>query len=203
MRYVGPRLDDADWALGEWEAPPGDDPLVLASLSSDFQDQEGVLRRIVQALGTLPVRGVVTTGLGVDPSVVTQVPDNVLVVRSAPHNQVLATAAACLTHCGHGTTIKALAHGVPVVGIPMGRDQHDVAARVVHRGAGLRLDATSAPADIAAAVRRVLDDPSYAEAAARIATAIRSEVAEDRAVVELEALAAEPGAVSPKVSASV
>ncbi len=93
-----------------------------------------------------------------------------------------------VTHCGHGTTIKALAAGVPLVCLPMGRDQNDVAARVVHRGAGVRLDPGAPAEQIAAAVRGVIDDPSYAAAAGRIAASIAEETAEDRAVAEIEAV---------------
>ncbi len=186
VRYVGPRLDDMT-ECGDWEAPPGDEPLVLVALSSDFQDQEDVLRRVVSAVGPLPVRAVVTTGRGIDPETV-EAPPNVLVRQLAPHREILREAAAVVTHCGHGTTIKALAAGVPLVCLPMGRDQFDVAARVVHRGAGVRLDAASSPGAIGAALRQVLDDSSYRKAAGRIAAAIAEETAEDRAVAEIEAL---------------
>lgn len=190
VKYVGPRLDDPSWA-DEWTAPPGDEPLVLAALSSDFQDQEDLLRRIVAALGDLPVRGVVTTGRGIDPTIL-PASTNVQVVRFAPHVQVLREAAAVVTHCGHGTTIKALAAGVPIVCLPMGRDQFDVAARVVHRGAGTQLDAAADPAAISAAVREVLSDSRYRRAAAGIAEAIAEETANDRAVEEIEMVAAGP-----------
>lgn len=64
VRYVGPVLDDPDWTAA-WDDrwPAGDSrPLVVVSLSATFQDQRGVLRRIATALGTLPVRGLVTLG---------------------------------------------------------------------------------------------------------------------------------------------
>ena len=195
VKYVGPRLDDMT-DCGPWEPPPGDGPLVLVALSSDFQDQEDLLRRAVAAMGTLPVRAVVTTGRGIDPESV-EAPPNVQVRQLAPHRKILREAAAVVTHCGHGTTIKALADGVPLVCLPMGRDQFDIAARVVHRGAGIRLDAAASPSSIAAALRNVLDDPGYREAARRIAGAIAEETAEDRAVAEIEALVAERALVSP------
>jgi UDP:flavonoid glycosyltransferase YjiC (YdhE family) len=73
----------------------------------------------------------------------------------------------------------------------MGRDQLDVAARVVHRGAGVRLDEAADPAAIAAALADVLRDPDYREAASRLAKAIAEETAEDRAVQEIELLLAD------------
>jgi MGT family glycosyltransferase len=195
VKHVGPRLDDPAWAE-PWTAPEGDEPLVLAALSSDFMDQGDLLRRIAAALGELPVRGLVTTGKGIDPADV-PAPPNVQVVRSAPHADVLREASAVVTHCGHGTTIKALAAGVPIVCVPMGRDQLDVAARVVHRGAGVRLDAAAEPQAIAAALDDVLTVPGYRAAAERIAMAIGEETAEDRAVEEIEALISERAAGVP------
>jgi MGT family glycosyltransferase len=186
VKHVGPRLEDPSWA-GEWSPPAGEQPLVLVALSSDFQRQKDLLRRIVLALGQMPVRGVVTTGKGVEPRSL-PAPPNVQVVRTASHAAVLNKAAAVITHCGHGTTIKALAAGLPIVCIPMGRDQYDVAARVVHRGAGVQVDVAAAPETIAAAVREVLDRPRYAEAARHIADAIHQETAHDRVIDELEAL---------------
>jgi MGT family glycosyltransferase len=186
VKHVGPRLDDPVWA-DDWTPPPGDEPLVLVALSSDFQDQGDLTRRIVAALGELPVRGVVTTGKGIDPEGIPASP-GVQVVRSAPHSEVLREAAAVVTHCGHGATIKALAAGVPLVCLPMGRDQLDVAARVVHRGAGVRLEPSAEPEAIGAATTAVLNDPGYRRAAERIAAVIAEETATDRAVEEIEAL---------------
>ena len=111
-------------------------------------------------------------------------------MRAAPHSEVLREAALAITHCGHGVTIKALAAGVPLVCLPMGRDQLDVAARVVHAGAGLRLEPSAAPEEIAAAARRVLADDSYRRAAERIAAVIAEETATDLAVAEIEAVVA-------------
>ena len=195
VRYVGPRMDDMS-DCGQWEPPPGDDPLVLVALSSDFQDQEDVLRRVVSSVASLPVRAVVTTGRGVDPETVAA-PPNVQVRQLAPHREILGQAAAVVTHCGHGTTIKALAAGVPLVCLPMGRDQFDVAARVVHHGAGIRLDAASSPDAIGAAVQEVLNSPTYRKAARRIAAAIAEEIVEDRAVAEIEALVDDMALASP------
>jgi MGT family glycosyltransferase len=191
VKHVGPRLDDPLWAQ-EWTPAAGDEPLVLVALSAGFQGQEELLRRIVDALGELPVRAIVTTGYGIDPAAVPAT-ERVDVVRAAPHREVLREAQLVVTHCGHGTTLKALAAGVPIVGLPMGRDQLDIAARLVHCGAGLRLDQSATPAEIATAIRDVLADDSYRAAAERIARAIEDETATDLAVAEIEAVVAAEG----------
>jgi len=189
VRYVGPVLDDPDW-VEPWTSPwPGTDgrPLVLVGFSSTYQNQGAVLRRVVEALSALPVRAVVTVGQMLDPAEVTS-SDNVVVVGSAPHRQILADASLAVSHCGHGTTMKTLAAGVPMVCIPMGRDQNDTAARVVHHGAGVRLSPNASAAKIGEAVQRVLRDDSFRSNAARLASAISEHRGTSDVVTELEAL---------------
>jgi MGT family glycosyltransferase len=195
VRVVGPRLEDPAWA-GEWTPPPGDAPLVLVGMSSTYMAHADVLRRVAAGVGELPVRGLVTTGPSVAVDAIAA-PENVTVVARAPHREVLREARAVVTHGGHGTVMKALAAGVPLVVVPLGRDQNDNAARVVHHGAGLRLKPKASPRAVAEAVRRVLEEPSFAAGAQRLARAIAADVAEDRAVAELEDLAGSDASAPP------
>jgi MGT family glycosyltransferase len=188
VRYVGPILDDPQWAEPWSPSWPDDDrPLVLVGFSSNFQDQGPQLHRVVEALSTLPVRALVTLGQMLDPTEV-DATDNVTVVPSAPHGQILPRAALVVTHCGHGTTLKALAAGVPMVCLPMGRDQHDTAARVVHHGAGVRLRATAPAPAIRSAVDDVLGDDRFRANAARLASAIATEQRSVDVAAEIETL---------------
>ena len=188
VRYVGPVLDDPQWAE-PWDPPWPEDgrPLVLVGFSSNFQDQGPQLRRVVEALSILPVRAVVTLGQMLDPAEVSPT-DNVAVLTSAPHGQILPQASLVVTHCGHGTTLKALAAGIPMVCMPMGRDQHDTAARVVHHGAGVRLRPTASVARIRSAVEAVLGDGRFEANAARLASAIADEHRTVNIASEIEAL---------------
>jgi MGT family glycosyltransferase len=187
-RYVGPVLDDPLWAAGApWAPPAGGDPLVLVAMSSTFQDQIDCLQRVVDALGTLPVRGLVTTGPAIDASAL-RPHANVTVVPSAPHGQVLLHAALVVTHAGHGTVMKALAADVPMVLLPHGRDQADTAARVTLRGAGITLTRSASPRAIADAVRRVLQNGSYRASARRLGDTVRRDANSDALVHELEAI---------------
>lgn len=177
VHYVGPVLDDPQWAE-PWSPPwPAEnrDPLVLVGFSTTFQDQGPALLRVLNALSGLRVRALVTLGEML-PDGVLQSNDKVVVVRSAPHREVLAHAALAITHCGHGTTMKALAAGVPMVCMPMGRDQDDTAARVVHAGAGVRLKRTANAQTIARAVTQVLEDDRFRASARRLGDAMANEM---------------------------
>jgi MGT family glycosyltransferase len=202
VRYVGPQLDDPAWPE-PWTPPwPAgvQAPLVVASLGSTYQRQEKTFAAITEALGTLPVRGLAMLG-ALDPPA-SHVPGNVTVVSSAPHAAVLPLASAVVCHGGHGTVMKALAHGLPVVVTPFGRDQKDNGARVEVAGAGLALSPNSSPARIAAAIRRVLEEPGFRAGAQRMAAIIGRDVREDRAVAEMEALAARQPSLAPLARAS-
>jgi MGT family glycosyltransferase len=191
-RYVGPVLDDPQWAE-PWTPPWADDdvrPLVLVAFTSNYQDHGPQLRRVVDVLSGLPVRAIVTLGQMLDDHEVTPT-DNVAVARSAPHSQILPQAALVISHCGHGTTLKSLAAGVPLVCIPMGRDQNDTAARVIHHGAGVRLRPSASPNQICRAVTTVLHNERIRANAQRLASIIAQEQQTTTSIVaQLEELAA-------------
>ena len=139
IRYVGPQLGEPAWAAAEPWVPPwpeGDSrPLVLVSFSTTFQNQGALVQRTLDAVSGLPgVRALVTLGPALDGTDL-RAPANAVLRRSAPHGAVLPGAAAAVTHAGHGTVLRALAQGVPLLCIPMGRDQDDCETIDAARGA--------------------------------------------------------------------
>jgi MGT family glycosyltransferase len=138
VRLVGPGL---------WEPPgeplPGLDelrqPLVLVTCSTAFQNDIRLAEVVCAAFADEPLDIVLTTG-DLEVSALQPSP-NVRVVPFAPHSPMLARAACTVCHAGMGITQKALAFGVPVVAVPFGRDQPEVARRVEVSGAGVRLPA--------------------------------------------------------------
>ena len=84
-----------------------------------------------------------------------------------PHGPVLDRAVCLITHGGMGVTQKALERRVPVVVVPWGRDQFEVAARVEHAGAGVRMPRSRlTPDSMRDAVRRARRMQSGVEAVA-------------------------------------
>ncbi|MBE7218306.1 MAG: glycosyltransferase family 1 protein [Caulobacteraceae bacterium] len=195
--YAGPQVRAPAWAAGRpspWVAAGDMRPLVLASFSTLYQAQEPVIARTLDALAQLPVRGLVTLGPQLDPAAFSAA-GNVEVVESADHDALMPQVAAMVTHAGHGSAVRPILHGVPLVCLPMGRDQPDNAARIVARGAGLRLDPAASAAAIAEAVTQVLAQPRFRAAARAWGERMRAETARegDVAVARLEALAAGAG----------
>lgn len=189
VRYVGPQLDDPTW-VAPWTSPwpDGDgDPMVLVSLGSTFQNQGALVRRIIEALGALPVRGLVTLGGQFDDEAFAP-PPNVVVVPSAPHAAVLPHARAVVCHGGHGTVMKALSHGLPVACIPLGRDQFDNARRAEDCGAGIILKKGSSTQGLRTAIAALVSDGPHRSAAARMKDVIARDRESDAAARELEGL---------------
>jgi UDP:flavonoid glycosyltransferase YjiC (YdhE family) len=121
------------------------------------------LQVALDGLADLPVRVLASTSGLFEPRQLS-VPSNATVVAEMRHNQVMPMAQAIVTHGGHGTTVGALYHGLPVVCVPgSGRDQVPIARRVAELGLGVALPTDSTPDDIRGAVSMVLGDRSYRE----------------------------------------
>jgi UDP:flavonoid glycosyltransferase YjiC (YdhE family) len=136
------------------------------------------------------VRGVVTLGPVLSPGDF-PAPDNVIVTARAPHAPILPLASAVVTHAGHASALRPLMAGAPVVAMPFGRDQPDNAARIVERGAGLRLGPDAATEEIAAAVSRVIAEPDFRTAARALGARIAADCAARSAERELADFALE------------
>lgn len=171
----------------------GRPPLVMASLSTTwFPGQTDTYQRIITALGSLPVRGVVTLG-GLAPDHELVVPPNVEVRDRARHDELLPHVALVIGHGGHSTTFRALAHGVPVLAMPMHPmlDQPMVADALARAGVGSHLPRTAAPERLAAAVTSVLADDGMRSRAAALGERLRATDAASTAAEALERLVAQ------------
>ena len=155
LRLVGPGLwepaaEPRDW-LDELERP-----LVLVTCSTLFKNNRRLAEVACDALAGEPFEVVLTTA-DVDPAGLPSVA-NVRIEHLLPHAPLLEHAACVVCHAGMGITQKALAHGVPVVAVPFGRDQPDVARRVEVAGAGVRLPARKlTPERLWEAVQRAIE----------------------------------------------
>jgi len=168
---------------------PEEKPLVLVSLSTIFfQDQEKTLQAVLNALEGLPVRVVVTTG-AVAPDALRS-PSSFEVHRHLPHDDILPAASLVVGHGGHSTTMRALAHGVPLLVLPMHHllDQPMIGKAIAAAGVGQVLPKTASVEEIRRVVRVLLEEPSYRRAAASAGARLRSRNGAIAAADELEGL---------------
>ncbi|WP_016883648.1 MULTISPECIES: glycosyltransferase [unclassified Rhodococcus (in: high G+C Gram-positive bacteria)] len=152
------------------------DPLILVSLSSlNFDGQQRALQNILEAVGGLPAHTVVTTGPSVDPTGFTAGP-NTEVHGYVPHEQILPTATLVIGHGGHDTTMRALAHDLPLVILPIhpALDQKMIGRSLEQRGVARCLRKTAAPERIRSAVGELLVAGPHRTTAATLGARIRA-----------------------------
>jgi MGT family glycosyltransferase len=196
IRHVGPQIWEPEAATPDWLLEEGD-PWVLVTCSTEYQGDEVLARAAIEGLRDERVRVVVTMAdaYGADlPSA-----PNARVERFVPHGPVLERAAAVVSHGGMGVVQKAMTAGVPVAAVPFGRDQPEVARRVVEAGAGVSLPARRlTPERLRAAVRAAIGMRLGARAAG---AALRASGGPARFADEAEELTAAPAAVREAVAA--
>jgi UDP:flavonoid glycosyltransferase YjiC (YdhE family) len=158
---VGPLLWEPTADL--LDPPPGDGPLVMIAPSTAHTGAEGMLETALAALDGEGVR-VVASMLDAPPV------DLPAWARAGLGRQdaLLASAAVVVCGGGHGMLAKALLAGVPVVTVPGGGDQWELANRAARQGSAVVVRPLASES-LRDAVRRVLDDPSFAQAARRAA----------------------------------
>ncbi len=175
--------------LPSWGDPEA--PLVyvtFGSVTGLLPPFAGVFRQALDGLAELPLRVLMTVGRRVDPASLGPSSSNARVEAWRPQEQVLSSAAAMLGHGGFGTTMGALAAGVPQVVAPIfSSDQRINARHVAAVGAGCAID--PGPDVIERACREVmtmLEDPSYRRSAQAVAAEIAAlpSAAEAVAVIE-------------------
>jgi len=186
VRYVGPVPLGPGPDAG-WDPPPGADPLVVVSLGTTAMGEGPVLQRILDGLVDRRVRVLVTVGDHLDPADFSA-PPNATVTRPIRHAAVLPHAAVVITHAGLGTVLAALTDGVPILALPLGREQPANAAAVARVGAGLELPPSASEGEIAAAVDRLLAEATFRRAARDLAATIAAHREHADAEVVLEDL---------------
>jgi len=166
---VGPlHFEPTDAAL---EIPPGDGPVILVAPSTAVTGARGRTEVALEALRPgweLPVgaRVVVSRLGGSDVDVPPWA-----VVGLGRQDELLKHADLVICGGGHGMVAKALLAGVPMVVVPGGGDQWEIANRLVRQGSA-QLVRPLEPAALTSAVTEVLSAPHYAEAARRAGASV-------------------------------
>jgi MGT family glycosyltransferase len=173
--------------------PPGDDPLVLIAPSTSQDPDHRLLHAALRGLADAPVRVLATYNRRL-PSRPLPVPDNTTVVDWVSYARTLPHCDAIVCHAGHGTLVRALSLGVPVIACPVAGDMNENAARLVWAGAGVRVPRrfiSSRP--LRHAVELTLGDPSIRVRSRELAAWASEHDAGARASVRIERLAEAQG----------
>lgn len=152
-------------------SPTVDGPLVYLTLGTAFGTAD-LLTTVIKGLATLDAHVVVATGrVRVDE--LGDLPHNVTARPWVSQADLVPRAAVVVHHGGSGTTLGALAAGVPQLVLPQGADQFANAEAIVGVGAGLRLLADELGADaVAEHVRTLSARHDHRDAARAVAEEI-------------------------------
>lgn len=175
LRFHEPRPPASAQRLPDWGDPRA--PLIYAtfgSVTGSLPPFASVFRRALDALAGVEARVLLTVGRKIDPAALGPLPSNAHVEQWWPQDAVLGQATAMLGHGGFGTTMGALAAGVPQVVVPLFTfDQVVNGDHVAAVGAGLAVERGPSSVEFAAAeVPRLFADPTYAASSRCVASAI-------------------------------
>jgi len=191
LRHVGPVLERERHGV-KVKLPWVDDPsvpLVLVSFST--MPEQGSVKKFqnaIDALSNLPVRGVVSVGDSVDPAAL-RATQNVAVFATVDHDDLMSQSSLVLTHGGHGTFMRALKNGLPMVVVPgLGGDQPINAAAAEDWKVGRALPGDATAEMMCEAVRLVLGSKSYREQAVAISAQLAKADGAGKAADEIELL---------------
>ncbi len=187
VHVVGPVMWEPPF--GEVEPPPGDAPLVLVAPSTAQDPEHRLLRAALAGLADEPVR-VLATWNRRPVHEPLPVPANARLVEWVSYSRTMPRCALVICHAGHGTMVRALASGSPVVCVPHAGDMAENAARADWAGVGVRLPwRLLTPTTLRLAVRRALSRPSLAVRARQLAASAGARDGAERAAELVEELA--------------
>jgi len=148
-------------------------PLIFASLGTLQNRLPQIFRCIAAALAKSPFQLVLPLGGGLSEDELGMLPGDPVVVNYAPQRELLKRARLMITHAGMNSALDCIAHGGPMVAIPIAHDQPNIAQRIVYHGCGevVILDQLT-PETLRLAVRQVNDQPRYRERTQSLAVEI-------------------------------
>jgi UDP:flavonoid glycosyltransferase YjiC (YdhE family) len=170
VTHVGPAIRAEPWSSDEERAPTA-----LISLSTyAYPGIEKLWQKILDALDGVDARVVATTGPAVDPTTL-RTPEGVELHRWFDHVEILPEVTLVVGHGGLGTTMTALAHGLPLLVLPLnpGGDQPFIGKAVEAVGAGRTLPRKTKGPVIRRTIDDLLADGPHRDAARRLGERIR------------------------------
>jgi UDP:flavonoid glycosyltransferase YjiC (YdhE family) len=165
-------LTVADDQIPGWLSALGRRPVVTVTFGTVFNTRFDLYQIIIRGLANSGFDVVITTGRSDAAANLGPLPDNVQVHDWVPWGAMVARSSVVLTHGGSGSTLGALARGVPLVMLPLAADHFKNTRAVTEAGVAVGLDVRSLTApQVLAAVETALEEP-LRSAAARVAEEI-------------------------------
>ncbi len=189
--FVGPAINDRPSEVPfPWEALAKGIPKILITLGTlNAEAGERFFGEVFDALAEEQLQAVLVASKEVTVNLKNRIPSNFIVCQYIPQLTLLPHMNAVLCHAGHNTVVESLVNGLPLVVAPIRDDQFIIASQVEVAGAGIKLHFRRAKAQkIRAAVRTVLTESSFREAAERIKASFINAGGSGKAATLLEKL---------------
>ncbi|GAA4398845.1 DUF1205 domain-containing protein [Fodinibacter luteus] len=159
---------------------------IYFTLGTVMNQARGVFRAVLEAADELDINLVITTGPDLDPATIGPLRESAIAYPFLQQADVLPHCSAVVSHAGAGTMLGALCFGLPQLCLPQSTDQPLNAASLVPTGAALCLQPhETTTKTVAAALRKLLHEPPYREAATRLRTAIEAMPDAERGIGDL------------------
>lgn len=161
----------------DWSPIPADRPLIYCALGGQLyraEEARAFFRRVVDAARGRDLHLLLSLGRYMSVEELGPVPTNVTAAQYVPQLAVLRRARVMITHAGLGSVKEAIAHGVPMLAVPLDVDQPGNAARVVHHGLGLAVDvAKASAAELREMIERLVHGAGFRERTANMQARFR------------------------------
>ena len=146
----------------------------FASLGSLQGHRADIFERIADATDALGLDLTIAHGGRLAASSAERLARRATVHDFVAYDRIMPDIDIAILHGGMNGTLDALAHGVPTVTLPLAFEQAAIAERTRYAGVGLVCRPTSGKNHLARTIREVIDNPSYADAAASVGAEIRA-----------------------------
>ena len=156
-----------------WEKLNGK-PLIYASMGTLQNRLIGVFEKIASACEGLDAQLIISLGRSATPEKLPELTGNPLVVGYLPQIEILKKTTLAINHAGPNSILESLTYGVPMVAIPVAKDQPGLAARIAWTGVGEVVPLSKLSVEmLQKAVKKVLTKDSYKKNALRLQEAIK------------------------------
>ena len=184
---LGSRRTDPSFSWDWWD--PGRRHVLVTAGTLSAHLVHDFAARMMAALE--PMAGQLQAVLNAAADTMPDPPPHVLVAPRVPMLDLMPRLDAVVCQAGQSTVNEALVHGVPLIVAPIRLHEQTVAEQVTRAGAGIAVSFSAAtPAQLAAAVTAVLDEPGYRARARRISEEFAAAGGAGAAAAHLVALAA-------------
>ncbi len=161
----------------------------FASLGSLMGHRADVFERIADATAAAGLELTIAHGGLLAPEAAARLARRATVHEFVSYDRIFKEVDVAILHGGMNGVLDALADDVPLVVVPLAFEQGAIASRVRHAGAGLVCRPHAMRWRLAGAIKTVIEDPSFAENAARVGADIRKAGGTQRAADIVERVA--------------